>query len=528
MSETRTKTQALVIGSGIAGACCALSIAEQGYDVILLNAGTDLADGNTAYAQGGIITRGHDDSPAILSRDIRNAGWQHNHVPAVNHLARQGPDAVKELLIDQLQIPFATRQGNAELDMTREGGHSVARVLYCGDYTGREIMNGLKRAVRACPNITIRPGRTAVDLITTHHHTTTLSFRYSRKNQCLGAYVYCDATDEMETILADYTILATGGLGRIFLHSTNAECAVGSGLTMAHRAGARLMNAEFMQFHPTALYHRSKRRFLITEAMRGEGAHLVDGQGRRFMKQYDSRKELAPRDIVSQAIVDTMQRNNDECVFLDCRPVTHDLHLRFPTIHNHCMELGIDIGKTPIPVVPAAHYHCGGIHSDLNGRSSLDRLFAIGECSCTGVHGANRLASASLLEGVLWGRNSGEHIARKLSRKATVNKRLMDSIPDWQYTGQVPNEDPALIAQDWMNIRSTMWNYAGINRTRQRLARAGEDLRVLIRDITQFYKKTPLSKPIIDLFHGCYAAYLVTMAAQSNRQSIGCHALHDE
>ncbi|QJB57427.1 FAD-dependent oxidoreductase [Pseudodesulfovibrio sp. zrk46] len=528
MSETRTTTQALVIGSGIAGASCALTIAEQGYDVILLNAGEELNDGNTAFAQGGIVTQGQNDSPEALSKDIRNAGWNYNHSPAVNHLARKGPDAVNHILINRLGIPFARKKDNSSFDMTREGGHTTARVLYCGDFTGREIMNGLKTAVLSTPNINVRSGRTAVDLITNHHHTTKISFRYSRKNQCLGAYVYNNDTGDVETILADYTVLATGGLGRIFLHSTNAECAVGSGITMAHRAGARLMNTEFMQFHPTALYHRSKRRFLITEAMRGEGALLIDGNGKRFMEQYDPRMELAPRDIVSQAIVDTMQRNEDECVFLDCRTVNHDLHERFPTIHKHCMDLDIDITKTPIPVVPAAHYHCGGIYSDLNGRSSLDRLFAIGECSCTGVHGANRLASTSLLEGVLWGRSSGDYIARKLSQNAKANKRLQNSIPDWLHSGQVLNEDPALIAQDWMSIRSTMWNYAGINRTPQRLARAGEDLRVLIRDITQFYKRTPISKPIIDLFHGCYASYIVTMAALANKTSIGCHALQDD
>lgn len=528
MHGNRTSTQALVIGSGIAGASCALTIAAQGHEVVLLNAGPDLGDGNTASAQGGIVTCGTDDTPAKLSRDIKKAGWNHNHTPAVNHLARNGPGAVQELLIDRLGVPFATTPDGSGFDMTREGGHSAYRVLYCGDYTGKAIMDSLRQAVIDDPNIRIETDRTAVDLITSHHHTNKLSFRYNRTNQCLGAYVFNNVTGAVETMLADYTVLATGGLGRIFLHSTNTECSVGGALAMTHRAGVKIMNAEFMQFHPTTLYHRSKRRFLITEAMRGEGAHLVDSKGNRFMERYDRRMELAPRDIVSRAIVDTLHRSGEECVFLDCRPVDHDLPERFPTIHAHCMDLGIDIRRDPIPVVPAAHYHCGGVYADLNGRTSLERLFAIGECSCTGVHGANRLASTSLLEGVLWGRNSGNFIGSQLTRKHPANTRLKDSIPDWEYPGQVHNEDPALIAQDWMNIRSTMWNYAGINRTEQRLARACEDLRGLIRDLTHFYKKTPLSKSLIDLYHGCFAAYIVAMSAQCNSQSIGCHALRND
>jgi L-aspartate oxidase len=388
-------------------------------------------------------------------------------------------------------------------------------------------MDALTLAVEREPNIRVLTRRTAIDLITSLHHTTSLSFRYSRTNQCMGAYVFNEDTGGVETVLADYTVLATGGAGRLFLHSTNAASSLGSALSMAHRAGARIMNAEFVQFHPTALFHRSKRLFLITEAMRGEGAHLLDGKGERFMGLYDPRLELAPRDVVSRAIVDTLHRSGEDCVFLDCRPVQHNLSERFPTIHRRCRDLGIDIDKDPIPVVPAAHYHCGGVYSDLNGHTSLDRLYAIGECSCTGVHGANRLASTSLLEGVLWGCRAGDVIGRKLGSKQGSNKRLQQSIPDWEHPGRIMNEDPALIAQDWMTIRSTMWNYAGINRTEQRLARAAEDLRVLMKDLTAFYKRTPLSKPLIDLYHGCLAAGIITASALQSKQSVGCHHLQD-
>ncbi|BDQ35596.1 L-aspartate oxidase [Pseudodesulfovibrio portus] len=524
MSRIRQAYQALVIGSGVAGACCALRLADQGYHVALLSAGDFLGDGNTAYAQGGIVGRGQDDTPSLLSKDIMQAGCQHNHVKAVNHLAKCGPDAVREMLVERLRVPFA-RNGDGSLAMTREGAHSVHRVLFCGDYTGKAIMDCLAEAVRNEPNIRVMTRRTAVDLITSLHHTGNLSFRYCRTNQCLGAYVYNQDSNEVETLLADFTVLATGGAGRLFLHSTNAQCSLGAAMAMAHRAGARIMNAEYVQFHPTALFHRSKRLFLITEAMRGEGAHLLDRRGDRFMGRYDARLELAPRDVVSRAIVDTLHRTGDDCVYLDCRPVEHELSERFPTIHARCRDIGIDIDREPIPVVPAAHYHCGGVFADISGRTSLDRLYAVGECSCTGVHGANRLASTSLLEGVLWGRNAGDAIGARLGRGRSANQRMLRSIPDWQHPGQVQNEDPALIAQDWMSIRSTMWNYAGINRTEQRLARACEDLRVLIKDLTSFYRKTPLSKPLIDLYHGCFAAGIIAMSARSNRQSLGCHHL---
>lgn len=526
MSQTRHSYQALVIGSGVAGACCALRLAAQGHKVALLSAGNTLSDGNTAYAQGGIVGLGNEDSPATLARDIMKAGCQHNSVKAVNHLAKHGPDMVRDMLVEGLKVPFA-RNGDGSIAMTREGAHSVKRILFCGDYTGKAIMDSLTEAIQREPNICVMKRRTAVDILTSLHHSRSLSFRYSRTNQCLGAYVYNADSNAVETILADYTVLATGGAGRLFLHSTNAECSLGSALALAYRAGVRIMNAEFVQFHPTALYHRSKRLFLITEAMRGEGAHLLDGRGDRFMRHYDSRLELAPRDVVSRAIVDILHRTGEECVYLDCRPVEHNLPERFPTIYRRCRDLGIDIENDPIPVVPAAHYHCGGVYADQNGSTSLERLYAVGECSCTGVHGANRLASTSLLEGVLWGCSAGDAIAGRLGRGRSVNKRLQQSLPDWQHTGQLQNEDPALIAQDWMNIRSTMWNYAGINRTEQRLARACEDLRVLAKDLTSFYRMTPLSKPLIDLYHGCLAAGIIAMSSLGNKQSLGCHHLQD-
>ncbi len=527
MPDIRHHAQAIVIGSGISGATCALAIADKGFDVVLLTAGSDVDDGNTAYAQGGIVYTGPEDTPSTLARDITKAGWALNHNQAVRHLTMKGPAAVEKVLVERIGVPFNTQRvrdpDHEEYDLTREGGHSVKRVLHCADYTGRAIMDAFMRALDKHPNIRVLTRRTAVDLITSLHHTCTLSYKYQRVNQCLGAYVYNDATQQVETMLADYTVLATGGVGRVYLHSTNASCSVASGLTMAHRAGARLMNIEYVQFHPTALYYRSKRRFLITEAMRGEGALLRNSEGERFTLRQDPRAELAPRDIVSRAIVDELHRSGEDCVYLDCSGMKCDLTTRFPTIYKKCLEIGIDITREPIPVVPAAHYHCGGVLCDTQGRTNLERLYAVGECSCTGVHGANRLASTSLLEGVLWGDSAGEHIARRLSRGRKAPRKLKDSIPDWHSPPHGEAPDPALIAQDWGAIRNTMWNYVSITRTEQRLKRATSELRNLYGNLIEFYKRTPICKPLVELFHGSYASYIIAMSALRNKESKGCH-----
>jgi L-aspartate oxidase len=327
-----------------------------------------------------------------------------------------------------------------------------------------------------------------------------------------------------ETLLARQTILATGGVGQIYLHSTNAPGAVGSGVSMASRAGLALYNLEFVQFHPTALYHRQATRSpLITEALRGEGARLLDGDGRPFMLRYDKRGDLAPRDVVAKAMLEEMLRTGQPCLYLDAGCVEHDLQQRFPTVFQSCAEIGVDMGREPIPVVPAAHYSCGGILSDLHGRTTLEGLYAVGECACTGVHGANRLASASLLEGLLWGLCAGKDAARRIQSRQSLSKRLMQSIPDWEPAGGEQNDDPALIAQDWAGIRHTMWNYVGISRTSSRLRRAFEELRDLSRHIHDFYKRTPVSKRLVDLFHGCQAAYVITQSAMRNKKSLGCH-----
>ena len=526
MDHHRHCTQVLIIGAGIAGCTAALRLAEQGVECTLISSGDRLDSGNTALAQGGIVYRSQEaKEPALLAQDIKIAGHHQNYSKAVRQLCHKGPDAVQEILVKMLQIPFAKREHGAcdgEWDLTREGGHGEQRILHCADYTGRAIMDGLIKTVQNNPLITVLSNRTAIDLLTTQHHSGDHEFTYHLNNQCAGAYVLNEEQKRVETFFADFTVLATGGVGQVYLHTTNTSSSIGSALAMAHRAGTRIMNAEFVQFHPTALFHLSERRFLITEAMRGEGAKLINHKGERFMLRYDKRAELAPRDIVARSIVDEMLKTGKDCVYLDTSDMQHDLALRFPTIFKRCLDIGLDIRREPIPVVPAAHYFCGGILVDAAGRSSTERLYAVGECSCTGVHGANRLASTSLLEGLLWGKSAAEDIASRAGGKR-LPRKLKESIADWESTGDERNDDPALIAQDWARIRTTMWNYVGITRTSSRLKRAFEDLRDLSRNVHEFYKHTPPSKRLIELFHGCQTAYIITMAANRNKQSIGCH-----
>ncbi len=526
MNTFHVKTDVLVIGSGIAGSMAALTLAASGREVTLLTAGDTLFSGNTRLAQGGIVFHALDENPRNLEQDILTAGWHLNLLRAVRFLCNKGPRVLQETLIDTYHIPFAQKSADRWY-LTREGGHSLPRILCAADHTGQTIMERLAAHIEKSPNIRVLTNRTAIDLLTTHHHAQHLDFKFSLENQCVGAYVFNSQQEKVETILADFTILATGGVGQVYLHTTNARGSIGSGLTMASRAGAKIMNAEYVQFHPTALYEGSSkadRRFLISEAVRGEGARLVNAAGEPFMPRYDQRADLAPRDIVTRAIMEELLRTGDDCVYLDA--ATHmekDPKGRFPTIYEKCLESGVDMNRDPIPVVPVAHYFCGGVLVDNRGRTTLERLYAVGECSCTGLHGANRLASTSLLEGMLWGHSAGQDIIRRTGGSSRLSRKLQTSIPDWVPLGEVRNEDPALIAQDWATVRNTMWNYVGITRSTARLTRAYNEMSNLSKNIQDFYKQNILSKPVIDLFHGCQAAFLITQAALRNKKSQGCH-----
>jgi L-aspartate oxidase len=372
-------------------------------------------------------------------------------------------------------------------------------------------------AVGREPNVTMLTGRTAIDLLTLSHHSLNPLDVYAPPT-CVGAYVLDHAARHVELLMAKETILATGGLGRIFLHTTNPAGACGDGVAMAYRAGARCINMQFVQFHPTTLYHGSER-FLISESLRGEGARLVDAAGREFMVAYHPDGSLAPRDIVARGIHQMMHETGARCAYLDISHKPADwIRSRFPGISAKCREVGIDITTQPIPVVPAAHYSCGGIAVDDWGRSSMHRLRAVGEVSCTGLHGANRLASTSLLECLVWGTRAGEDVARAI---ASGGDYYLPEIAPWQYETEAV--DPALVAQDWLTIRQTMWNYVGLVRTRKRLDRAQQILRELHLEVGRFYARSELNDGLIGLRNGIQAALVVLLAATEARESRGCH-----
>ncbi len=519
--EDRHRTEVLVLGTGVAGLAAALAAAEQGAHVLVLSRAADPSQTNTARAQGGIVFRGEKDSPELLAADILAAGAGFGLPEAATFLATEGPKAVAEWLLKRLRIPF-DRRPDGSLDLALEAAHSVPRILHAADRTGAAIQEGLLKAVRKNPNITLLSSYQAVDLLTTHHHSRRTVDRYSLENRCLGAYVLEVGSNRVCTVFAHATVLATGGAGALYIHTSNHPGSIGSGLAMASRAGVRLLNLEFIQFHPTCLYVPGAPRFLITEALRGAGAKLVNEAGERFLKRYHPKGELAPRDVVARAIVDELHRSGAECVFLDLGGKGKELAKRFPTVAETCARYGIDITSQRIPVVPGAHYTCGGVVSDLVGRTTLPGLYVAGEVACTGVHGANRLASTSLLEGLTFGLAAGRHAASQM-KEQPLAPDLIGAVPDWEPVVGPSNEDPALIAQDWSAIRHTMWNYVGIVRTKERMERAVADLRHQLVRLTQFYRTTPISASLVDLFHGCLAAGLIAEAARRNPTSVGCH-----
>lgn len=520
--EEYLESDVLIIGTGIAGATVALTLADAGIPVTLVTRARSPEDSNTYLAQGGIIYTSPEDSPAQLTEDVLRAGAGHSYPRAVQILAEEGPGAVRRVLLERAQVPFDYTP-NGELSLALEGGHSLPRIIHAADATGRVIEIALLNTLRDHPNVTLLAGHTAVDLLTPSHHAQNRLAVYDHRS-CVGAYVFDQDSGTVRRCIARATVLASGGLGQIFLRTTNPTGARGDGIAMAHRAAVRIINAEFVQFHPTAFYHRQAARFLISEAVRGAGARLVDAQGRPFMDQYDPEwKDLAPRDVVARSIHTEMLKHDVPCVYLDLRSYVAEEEIRhhFPTILAQCQEYGIDITRDLVPVVPAAHYFCGGIWVDEWGQTSLRNLYAVGEVACTGVHGANRLASTSLLEGLVWGERAAHHIQQQLANGALPMPNGRDIAP-WRDTG-VDVADPALISQDMSSIKHIMWNYVGLVRTARRLERAMRALRELDIEIEQFYRRTLLSDELIGLRNAVKAAQVVTEAAWQNKRSMGCH-----
>jgi L-aspartate oxidase len=519
MSDT-IETEVLIIGCGIAGGTAAFSLAEQGIPVTVVTRTKDPKETNTYYAQGGIIYKGENDSPQLLSEDIQRAGANHCYPEAVNILAEQGPNAVEKILIKKLKIEF-DRTETGKLSLAREGSHSVARILHVKDTTGKSIENSLMTALQKHPNITLFSGFTAIDLLTPSHHSRDRLQVY-QKLACAGAYLLDQQKKRVVRCLAKKTILASGGLGQIFLRSSNPEWARGDGIAMAYRAGARMINCEYIQFHPTTFHYKQAPHFLISEAVRGAGAKLVNSNSDLFMQKYDPEwKDLAPRDIVSRSIHQEMLEHGAINVYLDFNSYlsTEEIKDKFPNIYQNCLSYGIDPAKELVPVVPSAHYFCGGIWVDKWGQSTINNLYAIGEVSCTGVHGANRLASASLLEGLVWGERSAVHISENL---ANVKKPKIADYPSWRMTG-LEKLDPALIKQDMSSIKNIMWNYVGLVRSTPRLARALRELRNLESEIEVFYRNSQLTDSLIGLRNAVRTSIVVTLAAWENKTSKGCH-----
>jgi L-aspartate oxidase len=519
------RSDVLVIGSGIGGAMAALELARDAERQITLITRADRpADSNSSRAQGGIATIGHEDSVETFVADLLDAGAGLTSPAAARLLATEGPSLLDRLMKAGPRLRF-DRDDSGEPSFGMEGAHSRRRILHVGDTTGQAIMDSLLAAVAGCPNIRLLTRHTAVDLITFPHHAKSPLAVYD-DHVCHGAYVLDRETGRIARLVAGHTILATGGAGSIYLHTTNPPGARGDGLAMAARAGAKLANLEYVQFHPTALHRPGTTKFLISEAVRGEGAVLLTPDGDRFMERHAAdRKELASRDVVARAIYHEMLIHGYPNVLLDVatRLPADTIRRRFSSIHAHCLEHGIDITAQPIPVVPAAHYFCGGVLVDGSGRTSIDGLFAVGETACTGVHGANRLASTSLLEGLVWGVRTAHEI-REQNVRPTPDE---DEIPEWHSGDLVSEADPALIQGDMQTIRSLMWHYVGLVRSGQRLNRAMRELVNLRLNIEDFYRRAKVSDELIGLRNSVQAALLVAGAADRNRDSRGCHYRDD-
>ena len=518
----------IIIGSGIAGLTFALKAADQGSVAIVTK--KSKADSNTAWAQGGIacVTSGEDSLEAHV-RDTMIAGDGLCNEQVVRTVVAEGPARIAELMV--LGMHFDERQdetGHREPDLGKEGGHSKRRILHAQDRTGLEVEKTLLAAVAGHPKITLLEHHMAIDLITDttkQHHPSEggNSANHDRsscsKIRCVGVYVFDEEKDLVETLCAKVIVLATGGCGKVYLYTTNPDIATGDGIAMALRAGAAVANIEFMQFHPTCLFHPQAKSFLISEAVRGEGGILLNGARERFMERYDDRLELAPRDVVARAIDAEMKKRGDDCVYLDISHQSADfLRERFPKIYETCLRYGIDITSEPIPVVPAAHYQCGGVKTDLHGRTSLSGLYAIGETASTGLHGANRLASNSLLEALVMAHRAAGAVAEE-QELVTISLNL----PEWQ-SGEAQDPDElVVISHIWDEIRRLMWDYMGIVRTTKRLQRAATRLKNLETEIQEFYWNFKVSTDLLELRNLVTVATLMVQSALSRKESRGLH-----
>ena len=511
---TRQQQDVLVIGSGAAGLTLALHLADE-LRVVILSKG-QLSEGSTFWAQGGVAAVLDDtDTVDAHVQDTLVAGAGLCHEDAVRQIVGDSRDAINWLV--EQGVPFTRERAEdgsetAGFHLTREGGHSHRRIIHAADATGAAIFNTLLQRAQAHPNITLLDNRVAIDLITS-------SKLGLPGDRCLGAYVLNRDSGHVETFSARFTVLATGGVSKVYLYTSNPDSASGDGIAMAWRAGCRVANMEFNQFHPTCLYHPRAKSFLITEALRGEGAILTLPDGTRFMPQFDERAELAPRDIVARAIDHEMKRLGLDCVFLDIshKPAAF-IREHFPTVHERCLSFGIDITRDPIPVVPAAHYTCGGVMVDHHGLTDVDNLYAIGETSFTGLHGANRMASNSLLECIVYGRAASRHILA-----GQADAEMPGELPVWDESQVTDSDEDVIISHNWDELRRFMWDYVGIVRTTKRLQRAKHRVDMLLSEIHEFYSNYRVSRDLLELRNLALVADLIIRSAMLRKESRGLH-----
>jgi L-aspartate oxidase len=515
---TQHQFDVLIVGSGLAGLSAALHLAPTHRVAVLTKRA--MSDGSSAWAQGGIaaVLAAGDSFDAHVN-DTLVAGAGLSDPAATRFVVEHSPESIAWLRA--LGVPFSEEAGH--LHLTREGGHSARRIVHVTDATGAAVQKTLIAQVRKTPNITLFENHTLVDLITSHKLGLS-SAGAATANQCLGLYALDESTDTVHTFSAPHTVLATGGAGKVYLYTTNPDTATGDGIAAAWRAGCRVTNMEFIQFHPTCLYHPHAKSFLITEAVRGEGGRLLlpaSAGGTRFMPLHDERAELAPRDVVARAIDFEMKKHGVDCVYLDIshEPLAFILE-HFPNIYARCLELGIDISKQPIPVVPAAHYTCGGIQTDLDGRTDVVGLHAVGEATYTGLHGANRLASNSLVECMVFARSAATDIV-------ATPLPVPAALPDWDDSRVTDADEAVVISHNWDELRRFMWDYVGIVRTNKRLERASHRIALLQGEIQEFYAHFHVTRDLLELRNLVQVAELIVRSAQARRESRGLHFSRD-
>ncbi len=509
----------LVIGAGIAGLTLALRLASSSRVTVLAKAA--LTEGSSLYAQGGVaaVLDDKEDSLSSHLQDTLDAGAGLCNPEAVKFVVEQGPDAIHWLI--RKGVPFTKitdSEDESVYHLTREGGHSHRRVIHAADQTGKAIENTLESLVRQHPNVELLEHHIAVDLITRD------KLGLDGPNRCLGAYVLNRNSGTVEVFSANFTVLATGGASKVYLYTSNPDTSTGDGIAIAWRAGCRVANMEFVQFHPTCLYHPQAKSFLVSETLRGEGAKLSLPDGTPFMKEHDTREELAPRDIVARAIDFEMKKRGLDCVHLDISHKSKKFIIEhFPHIHKICLHLGYDITQAPIPVVPAAHYTCGGVITDLHGRCDLDGLYALGECAHTGLHGANRLASNSLLECVVF----AQAAAGDINQRTGEFQLEASALPPWDESRVTDADEEVVVSHNWDELRRFMWDYVGIVRTDKRLERALHRVKLLQEEIQEFYANFTISNDLIELRNLVEVAELIIRCAQRRKESRGLHYTRD-